>query len=126
MAHQSDTNNTNPKPSQPSLEVRPLTVRVGNLVVLLGRDWPDDALTIEIDGKSVQVHDILRGSPIGSDVRPDGFGNFSVQFATRDLDPGTHEITTSARKHDLQVATKIEILERPLFRPDGAHIQDRQ
>src|SRR5687768_2956124 len=103
---------------QPRLAAWPAALPEGDMLVAVGAGWPDCPLQIEIDGRPVRPHDILRGSPVGGEVRPDGYGRFSVQLATRGLGPGAHKLVMSGPRRAGDAVTTFEVIERP--RPDPA------
>jgi photosystem II stability/assembly factor-like uncharacterized protein len=101
------------------LEVVPTVVPEGNMLTIAGSGWPGCPILIEIDGEGRRFHDILRGSPLGRAVRPDGFGSFLVQLGTRGLRAGKHEVVASVQERGVSAGTSFELSERPLLRPDG-------
>jgi hypothetical protein len=106
--------------NRPALEVNPVNVREGDLIIVRGSGWDDCPVKIEIAGKAVRPLRVAQGFPVPDGVQPDASGSFVITLATLGIKHGRSRLVASSthRTRQESASQSIDVSERPQFESD--------
>lgn len=96
---------------EPTVEVAPSPVMLGNRFTVYGWGWGDCPVVLEVDGKPLGGVRASKGIRRPDTIVPTADGEFSVDVPTWGGGPGSYEVSvTSTGREGLRAVAKVEIV----------------